>query len=363
MGNISRANFAAEFKDTVSMQLLQEPQPQFFYAAMLKQALSAELDVNAPGIPGRGVEGTGPSYITLPEMQLQVADPYYKDAVTVVLELGKEHQGHTVQINRPQFTDSTYTHASRKIPVGTTIGTTPVNVDATQVKVTIERIGGPYDNTLAAVEPYGIENFDINRGVHNLKEVRNLFFKRDFEKTIDKIMVDLYDLAGTAIYPKGMTAVNDSTQVGDRPFSFNQILSTRTSLSTANIPTFANGRYMMVLTSLQLEQLDKDPMYQRLVRTFDTEMNPVLRKQYRGSVSKFDIFESTTLSLTANSNSVPIQYGHAFGPGMVGVGAGGMPRCFTSTNDNYEQTLLAIWLWFCGFSVLDSRFGRSVRSS
>lgn len=363
MGNISRANLAAEFKDTVSMQLLQEPQPQFFYSVLVKQALSAELDVNSSGIPGRGVEATGPGYISLPEMQLQVADPIYKKAVNVVVELGNDHQGHTVLINRPEFTSSTYTHASRKIPVGTTIGTTPINVDSTQVKLTIERIGGPYSNTLNAVEPYGIENFDVNRGIHNIKEIRNLFFKQDFEKTIDKIMVDLYDLAETAIYPKGMTAVNDSTQVGDRPFSFNQILSTRTSLSTANIPTFDNGKYMMVLTSLQLEQLDKDPTYQRLVRTFDTDMHPVLRKQYRGSVSKFDIFESTTLSLTANSSSVPIQYGHAFGPGMVGVGAGGLPKCFTSTNDNYEQTLLAVWLWFCGFGVLDDRFGRSVRSS
>lgn len=361
--SISRATFAQEFKDVVSLQLLTQPQAQFFYAGLIKMALGAELDTTTGGIPGRGTEANGPSYLSLPEMQLQLADPVYKDAVRVVVELGKEHMGHTVLINRPQFATSTYTQASRKIPVGTTIGTTPVNVAAEQVSLTIERFGGPYDSGTGAVQPYGIENFDINRGVHNLKEVRDLFFKQDFEKTIDAFAVALFDLAGTTIYPTGMTAVNDATQVGEFPFSFNQVLSTRTSLSTANIPTFSNGKYAMVLTSLQLEQLDKDPSYQRQVRTFENEMNPVLRKAYRGSVSKFDIFESTTLTQTNNSFSVPIQYGHAFGPGMIGVGAGGMPHVETSTNDNYAQSLMAIWLWFAAFGVLDNRFGRSVRSS
>lgn len=361
--SISRATFAQEFKDVVSLQLLTQPQPQFLYAVLIKQALAAELDVTTSGIPGRGATPDGPAYLTLPEMQLSLADPIYKEAVRVVVELGQKHQGHTVLLNRPQFTSSTYTQASRRIPVGTTIGTTPVNVASEQVSLTIERFGGPYDSGTSAVQPYSIENFDINRGVHNLAEVRNLFFKQDFEKTIDAFGVALFDQASTTIYPTGMTANNDSTAAGDYPFSFNQVLATRTSLSTANIPTFSNGRYMMVLTSLQLEQLDKDPSYQRLVRTFDTDMHPVLRKAYRGSVSKFDIFESTTLTQTANSSSVPIQHGHAFGPGMIGVGSSGMPHIETSTNDNYAQSLMAIWLWYAAFGVLDNRFGRSVRSS
>jgi hypothetical protein len=45
------------------------------------------------------------------------------------------------------------------------------------------------------------------------------------------------------------------------------------------------------------------------------------------------------------------------------MGAQGMPRVVPSTNDNYGETVYAIWIWYAAFQVLDNRFGRSVRSS
>jgi hypothetical protein len=133
-------------------------------------------------------------------------------------------------------------------------------------------------------------------------------------------------------------------------------------MDAANIPKFADGMRIMVITPLQQEQLEADPEYQRLAR-YTPQFNPLFLKSYVNSVGNFHIFTSNTLLTTANTNSVPIQYGQAFGPQMVGMGAQGMPRVVPSTNDNYGETVYAIWIWYAAFQVLDNRFGRSVRSS
>jgi hypothetical protein len=48
---------------------------------------------------------------------------------------------------------------------------------------------------------------------------------------------------------------------------------------------------------------------------------------------------------------------------MVGCGAGGMPRTAWNTQDNFGENGLVCWLWYCGFEVLDDRFGVSVHTA
>lgn len=364
MGNISRATLPQEFYDITSAQLLIQPEPQYLHALLVKSAFDAELSAMSVGlqIPGRDFPVSGAAYADIEAARLSLSDPILSGALKVQNEFGQEMIGHTIRINRPKYTESTYTQASRRVPVGTTFPTTPINVESEQVSMTIDRFAGPYDNTAAAVRPYGIERFDANRGVHNMAAVREHFFKRDFDKSIDKFVVDLYDQAATTIYPVGMTAVNDSLAVGDYPFSYDQVRRVRTSMDTANIPKFPDGHRMMVITPLQQEQLEADPEYQRLGR-YTPQFNPLFLKSYVNTVGNFHIFTSNTLATTANSNSIPIQYGQAFGPQMVGMGAQGVPRVVPSTNDNYGETVYAIWIWYAAFQVLDNRFGRSVRSS
>lgn len=366
MGNISRATLPQEFFDITSAQLLMQPEPQYLYARLIKNALNAELDAaGAMGlpIPGRQFGGSGPGYADLEGSRLVLArDPIMAEAVKVVVELGKDQVGHTIRMNRPKFTNSTYTQAARRVPAGTTISTTPINVESEQVQITIDRFAGPYSGDQSAVAPYGIERFDANRGVHSIAAVKEFHLQRDFDRTLDGFGVALFDQAATTIYPDGMTADNDSAVAGDYPFSYAQIVNTHVSLSEGNIPTFADGKYLMVLTPRQTGQLSRDPEYQRLAK-YHEDFNPLFKPMYFGTVDKFHILESSTLSTVANSSSVSIHYGQAFGPGAVGVGAGEMPRVTYHTNDNYGETALVIWLWYCGFSVLDNRFIRSLRSS
>jgi hypothetical protein len=159
-----------------------------------------------------------------------------------------------------------------------------------------------------------------------------------------------------------MTADNDSVTPGDFPMSYELLSRVEESLASANIPRFSNGRYMYVASPRQMQQLNVDPMFERLSQ-FHRDINPVLAPAYRKTVGTLDIFESTTLSKPLNSSSVPIHYGQAFGPEAIGWGVGEMPRVAPDSDDNYGETAKVIWLWYCGFDVLDSRFLRSVRTS
>lgn len=374
MPAISRATLPQEFFDITSAQLLIQPEPQYLHAGLLMNALNAELDVQAKiGLPiqGREFGGSGPPYMGLEMMQriFEAEGPgpdlIYKDAIKVVVELGKDQVGHTIRMNRPQFVNSTYTRASRRIPVGQTISVSPLAVSSEQVSITIDRFGGPFDAVAGQVRPLAVERFDASRSVHSMAAIRELHLQRDFHRTIDTFGVQLFDQVDATtgiIRPDGMTNDNTSVTAGDFPMSYAVLRRTQRSLEEAHIPTFSNGRYLAVLTPLQTEQLERDPEYARLAR-YDERFNPLFFKSYVNTVGAFDILKSTTLTRSTNVNSVEIQYGQAFGPGAIGCGAGEMPRTTHNTQDNYGETALVIWLWYAGFEVLDDRFLRSIRTS
>ena len=78
---------------------------------------------------------------------------------------------------------------------------------------------------------------------------------------------------------------------------------------------------------------------------------------------KGDAFKSNTLTKKTNTNSVPVYYAQAFGPGAVGAGISEMPRVMPHTNDNFGEMALVIWLMYAGFEVFDSRFIASIRTT
>jgi hypothetical protein len=143
---------------------------------------------------------------------------------------------------------------------------------------------------------------------------------------------------------------------------FETLLRAEKVLNDASIPTFKDGKRIAVLTTLQCLQLARDPEF-RQSAVFMPDLNPLIQGSYFKTVSKTHIYQSTTLNQTNNSSSVPIQYGQMFGPGMVGVGPASMPRVAPSTNDNYGEDPMAIWLWYCALGVLDDSFGVSIRTS
>lgn len=361
---ISRSTLGAEFFDTTSAMLLVEPEPQYFHAALMKLALGASM-LSTPsslGLAGRdGIGGQGAPYAGIEDGRLILDDAISTEAIKVVPELGKA-PGHTVRINRPVFSNTTYTMTSREVANGATISTTPIDVSSAQTAITLKRYAGPYDSTNSRVAPLGVDRFDASMPVHKVADIVGLHLKRDLDKTLDAFGVSLFDLASTTVRPRGFSADNDSLVAGDAPMDFNTLSRADKSLDEANIPYFGNGKRVCVLTPQQIQQLEEDSQFARHA-VFDKPVNPVLSKAYYKSIGKFDIYKSNTLTVTNNSSSVPIHTGQAFGPGMVGVGVGMLPRVADSTADNFGEHALVIWLAYLGFSNLDSRFGCLIKTS
>ncbi len=361
MASFNRASMPENFYDITSDMLLVQPEPQYLYAQMFLGALSLSLEVPSElGLPGRTVGGAGAQYSPEDRDRLMLANPMFRDVIAANVNFNAL-PGQTVRINRPVYENTTYTEASRRIPSGTTITTTPVTVGSQQTNLTLFRYGGPYDNVNSRPAPYAIEAFDANMGVHKASSIHGTHLKRDFHKFIEAVQVSLLDLAATAVYPEGMSGVNDATHVGAFPLTYRQIVDVESQMDTANLPTFSDGFRALVLTPVQVSQLRKDPEYQRSAKEFP-QFN-ILFPGYVGSVNKFHIFRSTTLTVSNNSSTVPIHYGHAIAPGSLLAGMGRRPRVAPNTNDNYGETVLVMWLADLAFGLANNALVYSVRSS
>jgi hypothetical protein len=270
--------------------------------------------------------------------------------------------GQTVRINRPAFANTMYTEASRRIATGTSISTTPITVGGEQTSLTLFRYGGPYDTVNSCVAPFAIEAFDANMGVHNAARIFGTQLARDFHRFVDSVHVTLLDLAATAVYPAGMTAVNDATTNGSFPFTYAQLADVEAQMDTANLPRFGDGYRLFVATPVQKQQLRMDPQYARAAQFF-REMSILFGQTYFGSVNGFHCFVSTTNNVTANASSVNIHYGHALSPGVLLGGMGRPPVVIPASDDNYGETVKVIWKADLAFGLANDTFVYSVRSS
>ena len=350
-----------EFYIRTSDQLLVQPEPQYLYAQLMLGALGISLTPpDQLGLAGREVGGVGANYTAADADRLRLSNPMFTDVIAAKVDFNGQ-PGSTININRPLFANTTYTESSRRIGVGSTISTTPIKMAGQQTQLTLFNYGGPYDQDNSRVAPYAINAFDANMGVHNQVRIFGTQTVRDFHKFCDAVYVSLLDLAATAVYPEGMSAVNDATATGSFPFTYEQLTRTENLMDTANLPTFPDGFRAIVLTPTQVNHLRRDEEYQRASQFFP--QYSILFPQYVASVNKFHIFKSTTLSTTANSSSIAIQYGHAIAPGALLSGMGRRPRVTPNTNDNYGETILAIWLADLAFGLSNNTFVYSVRSS
>lgn len=361
MPGFSRASLPENFYDITSDMLLVQPEPQYLYAQMFLGSLGASLSTPGEfGLPGRAVGGNGGAYSSESRDRLILANSLMSQIIAAEVDFNGK-PGNTLRINRPVFANTTYTEASRRIASGTTISTTPITVSSQQTSLTLYRYGGPYDTTNSRVAPYAIEAFDANMGIHKAASLHGTHLKRDFHRFIDSVEVALLDLAANAIYPEGMTAVNDATVAGSFPFTYEQLCRIGRDMDTANLPTFSDGFRVLVLTPTQVNQLRQNEQYSKASVHFP-EYN-ALFPGYVKSVNNFHIFQSNTLTVANNSSTVAIHYGHAIAPGALLAGMGRAPRVAPSTNDNYGETVLAVWLADLAFGLANNSFVYSVRSS
>jgi hypothetical protein len=363
--DFSRVTLPSNFYDITSDMLLTEPEPQYLYARMFLNALMVDMEVpNTLGLPGRGLQQeAGAEYVDFQKLQLILSDPVSSELIQGRVNF-QGQPGHMVRFNRPQFTDSTYTQASREIARGQDISTTPIAVSGAQTQLTLKLFGGPYGSS--EVQPYAIDQFDAQMGVHRASSIHGLHLKQDFNKFLDAVHVVLLDLAANTVYPEGMSADNDATVAGEFPLTYEQISRTDKEMNEANLPRLSDGRRVLVVTPTGTKQLKDDPQFARYVEQH-TEKNPLYQGNFFGTTPEFHCFTSNTLSKTDNSSSVAIHKAHAIAPGVLlgGIGSvptGGVgPRIVAATDDNYGLSQKVIWLMSAAFSLADSRFVYSVR--
>lgn len=361
MPDINQVSLPENFYDITSPLLLAQPEPQYLYAQMYLAALSLSLNPEASlGLAGRQVGGTGAPYSPAERDRLMMADPLMSQVVAAKIDFNGL-PGSTVRINRPQFTDTTYTIASRRIGLNTSISTQTINAGSEQVSLTLERFAGPYDQANSRPAPYGIDRFSASMGVHNLSSLVGTHLKRDFHKFIDSVQVTLLDTASVTVRPAGMATDDTANVVGQFPMDYDTLNRAELAADNANLPVFPDGSRLLVLTPTQCAQLKLDTDYMELSRNHP-EYNGLF-PQYVASVNKLHIFKSNTLNMAANTNTIPIHKGHLIAPGALLGGMGGTPRVAPSTDDNYGEAVKVIWLSYLAFGLADNRFCISVRTS
>lgn len=367
----SRASLPNEFFDRTSARMLIQPEPQYIYARLVFMAAAAAELRRAGGSFGisadRAVGGTGASVPTLGEMQLLLADNIRSEAIFVSDELAPEKIGHTIRMNRPVFSGGGYTEAARTIASSQSISTTPVDLTQEQVAITIKRVAGPYDTTNSRVAPRAIDRFDAQHSVHNIADIVGLDLSRDRMKYLDSVIGGLFDtvVSTNVLYPGDSTFAQSADTCmnvnGDRPFDVETTFRVEQKLNDLNIPRFANGKYMMIITPQQNRQLRSDRQFQGLA-VFERENNP-LNVSYVATLGGIEIYQSATNTVdTTTVSGVSIHHGVAFGPGHVGYANSGPCRVIASTDDNYGETAKVVWCAYEGSAVLDSRFAVSVHS-
>lgn len=362
----SRVTLPAEFYDITSPMMLRQPEPQYSWARLLFAANArAELEALNPGalFGGRGPQAQGAGVPSLADMQLVLAQNPLAEAIAVVQECGQKGVGHTVRLNRPLFSDTTYTEASRTIKQSDSISTVPVDVQAEQVSLTVKKFAGPYDQSNSRVAPYAIDRFDSGKSVHSLAGLVGLHLSRDRMKTVDRIVRSYFDLATTNIVRAGNISADASFPTsGEQPLDFETLTRAKEKLKNASIPTFAGGFYLCGVSPTQMRQLQNDPDFVRAAKEVP-ELNPVLNSSVKLLNGDIAIFESSTIVTdTATVNGQTIYRGVMFGPGAVGYGLDDPARCASSNDDNYGETAKVIWLAYEAYGALDERFLCSIRS-
>jgi hypothetical protein len=351
---ISRAQLPEEFFDRTSATLLKQPEPQYLYARLFLRALQIELaPPDTLGRPGGEITGQGAPYTSAEQDRLMLSGDLATEIFAAKEKFDGE-PGHVIKFNRPKFTNSTYTQASREIGPNQSISTTAISAGSEQTNLQIKRFSGPFDQDNSRVAPYGLDAFDSTMGVHDLVKFVGTHLKRDFHRTLDSFWVTLADLGSTTVYPYGMTAANDATAKGMFPMTYEHISRVSKAQDEANLPTLGDGRRILVVTPTGKKQLKDDPQFARYAE-FHKDLNP-LYPGWFGSTAEYHCFQSNTLTTTANSSSVNIHYGHAIAPGAFMGGTGSKVRVAPSSDDNFGETAKVIWLAYLALGLADNRF-------
>lgn len=339
--SISRATLPEEFFDFTSDQLLAQPEPQYPYALMFISALNANLAQSANmAMPGRDATGVGGGYIDVAQDRLEMPGV---DRLSVEM-FGARHDfkaspGHTIRFNRPRFVNSTYTEASRRIATGTSISTDTMAIASEQIPLTVRRYGGPYSD--GSVKPLGIETFDAKMGVHDMFAMAGVHFVRDYHRFLDSVYVAIANQGNQVVRPD-TSYTSDDNILADDSLTYEMLSRASKVADSLNLPKMGDGKRLMVVTPDGKKQLKDDPQFASYAKE-NRETNPFFPGWF-AALDDMHLICSNTLSQTNNSGGIEVHTGHLIAPGAFLGGIGRPPAVVPSSDDNYGQTVKAVWI-------------------
>lgn len=276
------------------------------------------------------------------EMLITTDDVYlfYKNGPIQHPDAEAREAGHiNLLFNRPVLPTGTYTETSRRLVDGTKIDTTGIAISMTQASLTVREYGGPHDGT--AVRPFVVTEFLKNRAKHNVVALIGQFLRRDRERWLDISIMNYLLAATTVVTPSG--AAPGAIVAGTKA-SAAWLRRLNKAMKDAKIPTFANGRWRLILSTQDEADLKADVEYREATRYFMAQ-NPLFAGHVM-SFEGFDIMVTTMLPTTAvgSGGALTGYQSVAFGPYGIGHGMAMEPQVRVGDDTDYGREDSVVWV-------------------
>lgn len=243
-----------------------------------------------------------------------------------------------IAFNRPTLPTGTFTETSRRLTEGTAVDAGITGIAMTQVTLTTREYAGPHDGT--AVRGFGVTEFFKNRAKHNAVALIGEFLRRDRNRFIDTVVLNLLTAATTVVTPDGSTEANIGAGV---KASVVWLRALNKQMKDSKIPTYPNGKWRLILNTTDEQSLKSDPEYREAARYF-ANANPLFTGHVM-SMEGFDIMVSTlfSTSLVGAGSLITGNQSVAFGPYGIGWGMPLPPSVRAKNDTDFGRQEVVIW--------------------
>ncbi len=192
-----------------------------------------------------------------------------------------------------------------------------------------------------SVKPFIVTKFLKNRAKHSIVEQIGMHLRRDRNRFMDVVTMNLLLAATTVVTPDGSSS---GTIAAGVKASVAWLRRMNKQMKDNKIPTFANGRWRLILNTQDESDLKSDEEYREAMR-YLANANPIFPGHVM-SFEGFDIMVSTMLSTTGvgAGSAIDGYQSVAFGPYGIGHGVAEQPHVEKGDITDYQREESVVWL-------------------
>lgn len=254
----------------------------------------------------------------------------------------------TVNFNQPVLPTGVYTESGRRLTEGTAITSSSKAITLGQKTLTLREYGGPDEG--GTVTPFGITEKLLKMARHDMAALIGQFMRRDRNKWLDAVRRDDMLLATNVVTPDGSAEGAIGAGV---PMSASYLRALNKAMKDALVPTFANGRWKLIITTKDERELKADTEVAAAFREWAMS-NPIITTGQIGFYEGFDIFVDTLMPTKAvGAGSLVTGYQQvAFGPYHLGQATLMAPSIRLADDTDFGRQMRMIWVSIEAFGSL-----------